>query len=361
MGNGIVAACGWSGGTGVLQSPILLLERRLGLSSQAAEAIGVAGEALARDCAAVAPPRARVGDFLELGKARLSSLVLLSTLSGYFLAALGPIDWMQLTATLVGTMLASLGANAFNQLIEVERDKRMHRTRNRPLPAGRLTRGQAVAFATACGIIGPGLLALLTSPLAGLLAAACLMLYVAAYTPMKVHSTMNTIVGAVVGALPPMVGWAAAAGTLEAGAWVLGAILFIWQIPHFLALAWLYREDYERGGFRMLPSVDPSGTLTFRAVLLYSFALAPAGMMLTAVGATGLVFAIGALVLGLAASWVAIRLYRTHSSADARRVFFASIIYLPLLLALMVADRGPSQSHFSSRPVQTPPVTLTSR
>jgi protoheme IX farnesyltransferase len=354
----------------VLQSPILLLERRLGSSSHSAEEIGTASESLALDCGAAGAVdatvaretlRSTIGDYLELGKARLSSLVLLTTLSGYFLAALGPIDWLQLAATLVGTMLAALGANAFNQLIEAERDKRMHRTRNRPLPAGRLTRRQALVFASACGIVGPGLLSVLTSPLAGFLAAACLVLYVVVYTPMKVRSTMNTMVGAVVGALPPMVGWAAAAGTLEAGAWVLGAILFIWQIPHFLALAWLYREDYERGGFRMLPGVDPSGSLTFRAIVLYSFALVPAGLMLTLVGATGLVFAAGSLALGLAASWVAIRLYRTHSAADARRVFFASIIYLPLLLGLMMVDRGPAQPHLSSRPDAPRAVTLTSR
>lgn len=333
----------------------------MSLHSHSAEAIGAAGERLALECGAAEQARARVGDYLELGKARLSSLVLLTTLSGYFLAWLGPIDWLHLAATLLGTGLAALGANAFNQLIEVERDRRMQRTRNRPLPAGRLTRQQALVFATACGVIGPGLLALLTSPLAGILAAACLILYVAVYTPLKVRSTLNTLVGAVCGALPPMVGWAAAAGTLDAGAWVLGAILFIWQIPHFLALAWLYREDYERGGFRMLPSVDPSGSLTFRAIVLYSFALVPAGLMLTAVGAAGTVFAVGSLVLGLAASWLGIRLYRARTAEAARGVFLASIIYLPLLLALMMADRGPAPSLSTVHSAGPPALTLTSR
>jgi protoheme IX farnesyltransferase len=337
------------------------LERQLSLHSHSAEAIGAADERLALECGSVEQTPTRVGDYLELGKARLSALVLLTTLSGYFLAAPGPIDWLRLAATLIGTGLAALGANAFNQLIEIQRDKRMQRTRNRPLPAGRLTRQQALVFATACGVIGPSLLALLASPLAGVLAAACLVLYVAVYTPLKVRSTLNTLVGAVCGALPPMVGWAAAAGVLDAGAWVLGAILFIWQIPHFLALAWLYRDDYERGGFRMLPSVDPSGSLTFRAIVLYSFALVPAALMLTAVGAAGVLFAAGSLVLGLAASWLGIRLYRTRTAGAARGVFLASIIYLPLLLALMMADRGPGPSRSSIVPAEPPTVAITSR
>ncbi|MBI5864739.1 MAG: protoheme IX farnesyltransferase [Planctomycetes bacterium] len=281
-------------------------------------------------------------DFLELGKARLSSLVLLSTIGGFMLASNAPVDLFRLLVTLVGTGLAALGANAFNQIIETPRDRLMHRTRNRPLPAGRLSRRQASVFAVACSVAGPGILALLANPLAGGLAAGCLLIYVLIYTPMKVHSTMNTLVGGVSGAIPPMIGWAAASGELGAGAWLLAAILLVWQMPHFLALAWLYREDYERGGFRMLPQVDPSGLLTFRAVLLFSLALVPAGLMLTVAGETGVLFAVGSLGLGLAAVWLGLRLYRDRTTTEARRVFLGSVIYLPLLLGLMMADRAPS-------------------
>lgn len=291
-----------------------------------------------------------IGDLLELGKARLSALVVLTTLTGYLLASVGPINLIHLLTTLLGTALAAFGANAFNQIIEVPRDLRMHRTRNRPLPANRITTWQALAFAIACSVGGPGLLALFINPISGCLALICLAIYVTAYTPLKPRTSLNTLVGGICGAIPPMIGWAAITGGLEPGAWILGMILFMWQMPHFLALAWLYREDYERGGFVMLPHVDPHGSLTGRCVLLFSFSLIPATLMLAIAGVTGLYYAGGALLLGLAASWLGVKLHRSRSAADARRVFLASVIYLPILLALMVADRAAPRSHADAIP-----------
>lgn len=284
--------------------------------------------------------RGPLANLLELGKARLSALVLMTTAVGFVLAEPGPIAWAPFLVTLAGTALAALGANAWNQILEAPRDARMLRTQRRPLPSGALSRSAAVWFATGCTLVGPLLLGVLVNWLAAFLALATLLIYVGLYTPMKVRTPLNTLVGAVCGAIPPMVGWSAAAGDLGAGAWVLAAILFVWQIPHFLALAWMYRDDYERGGFRMLPVIDRDGRATCQATLLYSVTLIPAAMMLTLTGATGVTYAIAAAALGAALSLLAWRFHRERTYARARAVFLASVIYLPLLLALMVMDRG---------------------
>lgn len=295
---------------------------------------------------------------LELSKFRLSLLVVSTTAVGYFLAAESALGWSRLALTLIGTALAAFGANAFNQCLEAPRDARMLRTRGRPLPSGRVSARAAWLFAGVVGLSGPALL-LAVSPLAALLAAGCEALYVLVYTPLKVRTTLNTLVGAVVGAIPPLIGWAAAAGELAPGAWVLGAILFVWQIPHFLALAWLYREDYARGGFRMLPSADRGGERTCQAIVLFSLALVPVALMLTGVGATGLAYAAGAALLTAWLMVLAVRLYLDRSDARARGVFLASVIYLPLLLGLMVADRRVPAAGCSGG--KAPPVVVAGR
>lgn len=294
--------------------------------------------------------RSRLGNFLELGKARLSSLVLMTTLIGYFLATPGDFDWLRALATLAGTGLAALGAAALNQCIERRRDERMNRTRNRPLPAGLLTVREAWTFGLLCSLIGPAVLALSVNLVSSALTAACILIYVLAYTPLKTRSPLNTLVGAITGALPPMIGWAAATGEIAAGAWILGAILFVWQIPHFLALAWLYREDYERGGFKMLPSCDADGAVTCQAVVLHSLALIPATLMLSVAGVTSVVYAVGSLILGLGLLILAIRLYNERTHASARRVFLASVIYLPILIGLMAVDRRPTHADALAEP-----------
>lgn len=288
----------------------------------------------------VARLRERLSMYGELAKSRLSLLVVLTAAVGYVMAAPADIDWWALAAVAAGVMLAASAANALNQWLEIERDRCMSRTRNRPLPSGRMSVTHAIGFATVCGVAGVALLWWVNGYLAATLAAANIALYVAVYTPLKVRSTMNTVVGAVVGAIPPMIGWAAATGRLGAGAWVLAAVLFAWQMPHFLALAWMYREQYEAGGFRMLPAVDPTGRLTAAAAMLYSLALLPAAVTMTLLGHAGWWYAAGAGLLGLWLIHGAWRLAGDRSRANARRLFLASVAYLPLLLGLMVVDRA---------------------
>jgi heme o synthase len=277
--------------------------------------------------------------YLELGKIRLSSLVVITAGVGFVLGAETVVEWGRLLLTLIGVGLAAIGANALNEWVEIARDARMRRTRGRPLPQGRLSPGQALAFGCLTGVLGPLCLAVCVNVQAAALSLATLLIYVLLYTPLKVRTPANTLVGAVVGALPPVIGWSAATGGIGAGGWILAGILFIWQIPHFLALAWLYRDDYARGGFRMLPSVDPHGSLTGVLVVVYCLALVPLTVALTLVGVTGWWYGAGAVALGVSLLALSIRLERERSDRAARRLFLASVIYLPLLLGLSVADR----------------------
>ncbi|MEW6200312.1 MAG: heme o synthase [Planctomycetota bacterium] len=279
---------------------------------------------------------------LELGKPRLSVLVVLTTAAGYILAGPQAVGWARLAWALSGTALAAWGANALNQWLERPRDARMHRTQHRPLPARRVRPGSALAFGLVTGVGGPLVLTLTVGPAAGTLAAATVVIYVALYTPLKVRTSLNTLVGAVVGAIPPLIGWQAAVGRLEPGAWVLAAILFVWQVPHFLALAWLHRADYQRGGFEMLPAVDPRGHLTACLATIYTLLLLPLSLALVFFGVAGWGYAVGAVLLGVAFALVAVNHERQLSAVTARRLFFASIVYLPLLLTLMMLDRGPA-------------------
>jgi protoheme IX farnesyltransferase len=296
-----------------------------------------------------APPLARqslVKAHMELGKVRLSAMVVFTTALGYVVGSkmVDPesMDFLRLAFTCMGTFLAAVGAAAFNQAIETRRDARMQRTRHRPLPARVLSRTYAATFGLILCISGIAILCPTSNGLTAILGAANVILYAVIYTPLKPISTTNTLVGAVVGGIPPMMGWSAATGSLSAGAWVLGAILFTWQIPHFLALSWMYREDYARGGFRMLPVIDPDGRLTSMLALLYAMLLAPLCLMLVYLGHAGVAFGFLSLVLtgGLIAG--AIRFCQTRTNRDARRLFLASIVYLPLLtIALMVLSQGP--------------------
>ena len=277
---------------------------------------------------------------IELTKARLVALVVMTAAVGFLVAA--PPGWSGalLAWTLAGTALAAAGAMALNQRMEAGLDALMERTRLRPLPARSLSLGQATRLGVVLSTLGIVVLAVETNLLTAALGLAIIALYILVYTPMKRRSTACTLAGAVCGALPPMMGWSAAAGTLAFGAWVLAAILFLWQIPHFLSLAWLYREDYERGGFRMLPIVDPEGKATAAMVILYSLALLPVGLSATFSGMAGWSYAFGSVLIGTAFVTMGVQLARTRSREAARRVFFASLVYLPLLLGLMVVDRA---------------------
>jgi protoheme IX farnesyltransferase len=281
-----------------------------------------------------------IADYLQLAKARLGALVVLTAFVGYLLGARGnPTLWVG-AAAVVGTALSAFGANILNQWWEVERDRRMLRTRERPLPAGRIGRDRAGRWGIATAAAGLVVLAAGTNWLTTGLSLGVILLYVLVYTPLKVLTPLNTVVGAVCGAVPPMMGWAAATGRLDTGAWILGGILFVWQVPHFLALAWLYRDDYARGGFRMLPTVDQEGRLTGRLALVYAAALLPITAALSATGVTGVTFLLASQVAGVgfvALGWVFLR---DRSQQAARRLFLASILYLPVVLGIGVADMG---------------------
>jgi len=284
------------------------------------------------------PVRGFIADYFELAKARLGALVVLTALVGYVLGARGNPSLWVLLCTVAGTALSAFGANIFNQWWEVERDRRMLRTRNRPLPAGRVSRRRAAVMGIVTATAGLVILALGTNLLTTMLSLLVILIYVLVYTPLKVHTPLNTVVGAVCGAVPPMMGWAAATGRLDAGAWILGGLLFVWQMPHFLALAWLYREDYARGGFRMLPVVDPEGRLTGRLAFVYAAALLPVTAALSVVGVTGGTYLFASQIAAIAYVVLGWTFFRARSEAAARRLFLASILYLPVVMGLMVVD-----------------------
>jgi protoheme IX farnesyltransferase len=286
--------------------------------------------------------------YTQLCKARLMAMVLVSTAVGYVLASQGTIHWTGLWLTVLGTGLAAGGAATLNQLLEADRDARMERTRNRPLPSGRISRPHALVFGVTLALAGLGILNEFVNPHTALLGLANLVIYLAVYTPLKPRTSLNTLVGAICGALPPLMGWSAVgevsnlpSGGLASnwpGALILALVLFFWQIPHFLSLAWLYRDDFARGGFCMLPVIDRTGRLTCLAIVVYSLALMPLALLLTLCKVTGYLFGAASLVLGLGLFLLAVQLRATRTRLAARRVFLASIAYLPLLLALMVAD-----------------------
>ncbi|MCB0711650.1 MAG: heme o synthase [Ignavibacteriae bacterium] len=282
----------------------------------------------------------RLLDYIELTKPRLTLLSVMTTLAGYYLGARGDLSLLPLLSTLAGTFLVGAGCAAFNMMIEVQQDALMKRTLNRPLPAGRVSSREALVIGLLLTIIGLVWLALSANLLAALVAAATFVSYVFLYTPLKRRTTLNTIVGAVPGALPPMIGWAAATGTVEIGAVALFALVFFWQMPHFLALAWMYRKDYARAGYRMLPLVDPEGDTTSRQILLYVAALLPVSLIPTLVGISGSVYFFGAVLLGLIFLWLSFRFALTRENRAAKAVFHFSLIYLPILLLAMAID-GP--------------------
>ena len=281
-----------------------------------------------------------IRDLVELVKARLTLLVLLTTAVGFYLGADSPINFAALLHTVFGTAAAAAGAAALNQWWEYKLDALMHRTRSRPVPAGRMRPRDAVVLGAALSIFGVVYLAFVCNALSAALAAITIIIYIFAYTPLKRVSTFNTALGAVPGALPPMIGWAAARGTLNAGAWMLFAILFFWQLPHFFAIAWMYRDDYARAGFQMISSDDRTGERSasqsvFFCMLLFIVAGLPAFL-----GIATVFYLLAELVLGGVFIAVAMRFLKTRATSDARRLFITSIIYLPLLLGALVLSKA---------------------
>jgi heme o synthase len=287
-----------------------------------------------------APAEKSLGAILgELFKVRLTSLVLLTTLAGFYLGARGPVSWWLMTSAVFGTALLAFGAAALNQLLEREQDAHMHRTQDRPLPSGRLTPEAALVIGGVSAGAGMIWLALAVNPLTALLGAITLGIYVFVYTPLKRVTTLNTVVGAIPGALPPLMGWTAARGNISAEGWSLFAILFFWQLPHFLAIAWMYRDEYAKAGFIMLPVVDEAGERTGRQALSHTLGLLPVSLSPFMFKLVGPVYLCGALVLGLVFVGCAGRFARQRTVPRARLLFIASVLYLPLLLGLMVLDK----------------------
>ncbi len=282
--------------------------------------------------------RTRVADYLALSKPRLNGLVVATTAVAYYLGS-SRID-LVLLHTIVGTALVAGGASALNQLLERRTDGLMVRTRARPIPDGRLTPFEAGAFGVCASVAGLVELALGANPVAAAIALVTLVSYIAVYTPLKLRTSLATLLGAVPGALPAVIGWAASTGSLSLEAWVLFAIVFLWQVPHFLAIAWIYRTDYQRAGFPMLPVLEPDGQSTGRQATTYALSLVPVSLLPGIVGLTGPLYLAGALVLGVALVVVSLKFAHDRTSARARWLFFASILYLPLLWSLMIAGRS---------------------
>jgi protoheme IX farnesyltransferase len=281
--------------------------------------------------------RSRVADYVELTKPRVAVLVLFTVAAGVWLGSSGAPDLACLVHTVCATALIAAGASALNQLLERDSDAMMRRTEGRPLPSGRLQPVEVLAFGLALGAAGLAYLAVaVRQPLAVLVAAVTFGGYVCLYTPLKRRSTLNTLVGAVPGALPPVIGWTAACGALTAEAVALFLILFLWQVPHFLAIAWMYRDDYARAGLCMLPGVDPRGRRTGRQMTMYCLTLIPVSLLPVQLGQAGPVYAAAAVLLGLAFLGAALGFVRKSSVTRARRVLRASLIYLPALLALLL-------------------------
>ncbi len=282
-------------------------------------------------------------DYLELTKPRITLLVVLTAAVGYFMASRAALWPLGLIHTMLGTALVASGASVLNQVRERDADARMRRTANRPIPAGRVSPESALLFGAALGLAGVAYTAAFLNLTVAVLAAATLASYVFVYTPLKRKTTLNTLVGAIPGALPPVGGWAAASGgVVSREAWALFLIVFLWQVPHFLAIAWMLRKDYERGGFRMLPVVDPTGSATGRHVALSAIALVPVSLVPTILGMTGAIYFFGALVLTLGYAATSLWMARRPADPSARWLFLGSIVYLPALLVMMMIDKLPT-------------------
>jgi protoheme IX farnesyltransferase len=284
--------------------------------------------------------RTKLADYWSLTKPEVNTLVVASTAAGFYLGWRGPMNFLLLFHTLAGTLLIASGTATLNQWVEREADARMRRTANRPLPAGRLSPSEALWFGIVLSVVGGLYLALAVNVLASALALLTLASYLLLYTPLKRKTSYCTLVGAFPGAMPPLIGWAAARGSLSLEAWILYAILFIWQFPHFLSIAWMYREDYARAGLLMLPTDDPQGRAAARQILVTSLALLPVSLIPTWLGQMGMIYFFGALVLGSVVLFFGASTARVRSNVLAKRLLMATVFYLPRVCGLMSADKS---------------------
>jgi protoheme IX farnesyltransferase len=277
--------------------------------------------------------------YSELFKARLTILVLLTTLVGFYVGSRGALDYALMLHTVLGTALVASGASALNQLWERKYDARMRRTQDRPLPSGRLQPGFVLALGICCSLFGLAYLALAVNVVTFLIGLASLTTYLFVYTPLKRVTWLNTAIGAVPGALPPLMGWSAARGQLTAEGWALFGILALWQLPHFMAIAWIYRDEYGRAGFKMLPVLDPEGRRTGHQAVIHTLGLLPVSLCPFFLKLAGPVYLSGAVLLGVAFIFCALQFSRHLTVSRARQLFYFSILYLPLLLSVMVLDK----------------------
>ena len=282
--------------------------------------------------------RSRGADFVSLTKPRLNSLVLVTSATAYFLADGHLLPWSTLFHTLMGTALVAGGASALNQHWERDTDRLMRRTRLRPLPDARLHPQDALWFGIALSAAGLAQLTLGVNLVAAAVAALTLLSYVLLYTPLKLKTSLSTVVGAVPGALPAVLGWAAATSSVSAGGWILFGIVFMWQMPHFLAIAWLFREDYANAGFPLLPVIEPDGRSTGRQTVLYAAGLLPVSLLPMAVGMASAYYVVGAITLGAVLMVLSLEFAASRSMPAARRLFYGTILYLPLLWIVLLAD-----------------------
>ena len=282
--------------------------------------------------------RERVSAYAELTKPRITFLIVLTAAAGFALGSRGPIDYVALASALFGIALLSSGIATLNQYAERELDGLMRRTASRPLPAGRLAPWEALAFGSVITVLAEAYLLVFVNPLTSLVGLAVIAGYLFAYTPLKTRTSLSTLVGAFPGAVPPLIGWTAARGSLSLEGLVLFAILFLWQFPHFLAIAWMYREDYRRAGILMLPVVEPDGRMTAQQIVVYTLMLLPVSLLPVALGMSGRIYLYGAIVLGLLFLYSSLRAAFSMSRQQARRLLLASVLYLPLLFILMVLN-----------------------
>lgn len=283
--------------------------------------------------------RERIAAYAELTKPRITFLIVLTSAVGFALASPGRVNYPALISAMFGIALLSSGIATLNQYIERDLDALMRRTADRPLPSGKLLPWEALAFGVVLTVAAEIYLAVFVNPLCALLGLTVIAGYLFGYTPLKTRTSLSTMVGAFPGAVPPLIGWAAATGEIGIEAWVLFAILFLWQFPHFLAIAWMYREDYSRAKILMLPVVEPDGRVTAQQIVVYTILLFPVSLLPTALGTSGRIYLYGAIVLGLLFLFSSVRAALSKSRQEARRLLLASVIYLPLLFILMVLDR----------------------
>ena len=283
----------------------------------------------------------KLGAYISLTKPDVSFLVLMTTGAGFYMGARGPIEWLHMLHVVFGTMMIAAGTAALNHYIERESDRYMRRTASRPLPTGQLTPAEALRFGVALSIAGAIDLYFDAGYLACLLGVVTSVSYLLAYTPLKKRTVWATFVGAIPGAIPPMIGWTAATGKLDAGAWLLFAILFFWQFPHFHAISWMYREDYARAGILMLPVVDQDGTRTFRQIVLYAAVLVAVSLLPAIMGFAGVLYFFGALVTCTALVQVCLWAAHTKTNSRAKWLMHATVMHIPILLGLMMYDKLP--------------------